>query len=279
MPLARPVVEFALDKGDLFVANGTEVRAFWKVIANEPVGVLVGTAFPRAVRVSEEALCTGRFFDRPPVAVLRPIVHGDGTADVLREICEPFLNCRTGRRSTFVFEFGDEHQSCLALHQCVDARRMVTGLHGVALPVSDAGSAVNDCGTHFNGSTLWLQHSLASACAVGHSPLAPPAQTGAQVFTAGSHPPVSFAVHLRVDELVDGFVGYCFSRLALDDAGNLLGRTPALQLSRDKHPDPLILEPLVPATALSLCQGAFVCLARSVQQFLGGAVAPELPGH
>src|SRR3989344_4021163 len=36
-----------------------------------------------------------------------------------------------------------------------------------------------------------------------------------------SHPAVPVSVHLRVDELVNGFVGDCLTQLALDDARNL----------------------------------------------------------
>src|SRR3989338_8188207 len=182
----------------------------------------------------EETVGSSRFFNWLPAAVLRSIVHGDGAAHLLREVCKPFLNYRTGRSSAFVFEFCDEHESSLPFNECVDARCMVTGFHRVALPVSNAGSAVNDCGAYFDGRTLWLQDSLASSRAMWNSPFASSPQAVAQVFAPTTHPAVPVSVHLRVDELVNGFVGDCLTQLALDDARNLFRCAPALQLSRDK---------------------------------------------
>ena len=51
-----PVVEFVHDVLDLLVCERLEVRAFGQVLANESVGVLVESAFPRVIGVVEVAM-------------------------------------------------------------------------------------------------------------------------------------------------------------------------------------------------------------------------------
>jgi hypothetical protein len=51
-----PVVEFVHDVLDPLVCERLEFRAFGKVLANEDVGVLVESAFPRVIGVVEVAM-------------------------------------------------------------------------------------------------------------------------------------------------------------------------------------------------------------------------------
>lgn len=50
MGLTRAMVEFVGDGVQVGLAERAEVRALGEVLPNQPVGVLVGTALPRAAR-------------------------------------------------------------------------------------------------------------------------------------------------------------------------------------------------------------------------------------
>jgi hypothetical protein len=67
--LAGAVVEFVGDGVELRLADGGEVGALGEVWAQQAVGVLVGTALPRGVRIAEEDLDAGVDVDLLPVAL------------------------------------------------------------------------------------------------------------------------------------------------------------------------------------------------------------------
>src|SRR3989338_4414257 len=94
VPLARPFVEFALDMGDLFVTNGTEIGAFGEVVSNQPVCVLVSAPLPGVVGMGEETFDSGSLFNRPPVSVLRPVVEGNCLLRARGYNCESLCNRR-----------------------------------------------------------------------------------------------------------------------------------------------------------------------------------------
>jgi hypothetical protein len=72
--LARPDVEFLGGGVELGSGDGEEVGALGEVLAQQPVGVLVGSALPGSVRIAEEDVDAGVDVDLLPVAHLRALV-------------------------------------------------------------------------------------------------------------------------------------------------------------------------------------------------------------
>jgi hypothetical protein len=72
--LARPDVEFVGGGVELGSGDGEEVGALGEVLAQQPVGVLVGSALPGSVRIAEEDVDAGVDVDLLPVAHLRALV-------------------------------------------------------------------------------------------------------------------------------------------------------------------------------------------------------------
>lgn len=72
-------VQLGGDRFEVGVVRSGQVCAFWEVLAQETVGVLVGPALPRAVRIGEE--------------------HGDAGLDGDRGVGGEFLIAVRGQRS------------------------------------------------------------------------------------------------------------------------------------------------------------------------------------
>jgi len=51
--LSGSLIEFTCDCIEMLLAMHREVGTFWEVLAQKSVGVLVGAALPRAVRIAE----------------------------------------------------------------------------------------------------------------------------------------------------------------------------------------------------------------------------------
>ena len=51
---ARTVVECVLDGGELLMGDEAQIHALGEELSDEAIGVLVGPALPRTVRVAEE---------------------------------------------------------------------------------------------------------------------------------------------------------------------------------------------------------------------------------
>src|SRR5262245_35131775 len=57
--LAGPLIELTSDGIEPGLGEGFQVRASWEVLAQQAIGILVGAALPRAVRVAEVHLDVG----------------------------------------------------------------------------------------------------------------------------------------------------------------------------------------------------------------------------
>src|SRR4026208_2475375 len=71
------VVELAGDKVEVGLVVG-DLGALGEVLAQQPVGVLVGAAFPRRVRVREVDVHSGREAERGVAGHLAALVPGEG---------------------------------------------------------------------------------------------------------------------------------------------------------------------------------------------------------
>src|SRR3954468_12211729 len=83
--LARPTVERRGYRGESFRAVGAQVCALREVLSQQPVGVLVRPALPRAVRIAEVDLHAGVDPQLCMLAQLRPLVPGQRSSQPLRQ--------------------------------------------------------------------------------------------------------------------------------------------------------------------------------------------------
>src|SRR5215207_7296230 len=74
--LSRPAVEGDRHSGELLGAVHAEVGALWKVLPQQPVGVLVRATLPGAVRVAEVDLKTGVDPELGVLGHLRSLIPG-----------------------------------------------------------------------------------------------------------------------------------------------------------------------------------------------------------
>src|SRR3989344_3649410 len=224
--------------------------------------------------MSEETLCSNDPLDVPPRLILNSIVEGDG---VDRYTLKPGRNRTRGSKRCAVFELSDAHEPRLAFHQRVDSRLVVFGLYRVAFPVSNAASFLHNCRTVVNRRALWLQDSMAPAHPFLEAPFSAVPQVDPQIFAAGPRSAPSVPVHLRVYILIDCFVRNLFLEVNAYASRNLLRRPAQLEVCDEVRTNLFVLEPLVPAAALSLCQRSFLRNTGRVHSPLW-KVPPQLPG-
>jgi len=95
----RSVVEGV---GDLIAAALGDVlhgRSFREILANETVGVLVGTSFPGMVWSGEVDLHSSELLDLPVTMKLRSVISGDGFEEVraaIDDLEEPLVESVDG---------------------------------------------------------------------------------------------------------------------------------------------------------------------------------------
>ena len=82
MALSWPVVQRARDLAASLLGESLHRCSFWDVLSNQTVRVLVRSAFPRSVRISEVDLHSGCCFDLFVAVKLRSVVDGDGAEQV-----------------------------------------------------------------------------------------------------------------------------------------------------------------------------------------------------
>src|SRR3989338_8448113 len=124
-PFSRPRVQSILHRRYIRIRNEREVGLLRMKIANESVGVLVGAALPRVVRVRGKAPHTGHRLNALPVAVLRSAVECDGVPSVGGHALEPYRYCFDGVGARLSRKLGDEDESGLALHERIDSGLVV----------------------------------------------------------------------------------------------------------------------------------------------------------
>ncbi len=66
------------------------------VLANEPVGVFVGPAFPRMVRRREVKASASRMLDHGVAMELRPVVCRNRTGLAPKQLCRALVHVRRG---------------------------------------------------------------------------------------------------------------------------------------------------------------------------------------
>ncbi len=198
-----------------------QVRALGQVLAQQPIGVLIGAALPRAVRIGKEDL------DREPL----------GQALVLGHLFAPIIGQRFAQQGGHMPEFlgealagtprirplhpGQDDQACRPLHQRADGRPIAGPLDEVAFPV-----AGHRAGGHLGGALGNRRHMgdlAASICPPRPRPtrlarLTQRRQQFAPQGSAGQH------IQPRIDGLGREVFLHVVRIRASEAPGNLLGR-------------------------------------------------------
>src|SRR3954454_7540477 len=75
--LARAAVQLHGDGVEVFLAKARQARALREVLAQQPVGVLVGTSLPGAMRVAKVDVDPRRDAEQPVLGHLASLVPGE----------------------------------------------------------------------------------------------------------------------------------------------------------------------------------------------------------
>ena len=140
-------VELPGDGAELGLAEGRQVDAVRQVLAQQAVGVLVGAALPRAVRIAEVDLDVGCEGEAAVVGKLLAPVPGQRPADVSGQLARLPDQRRDDGRGLLVRDLGQDHVARLALDQRHDMAA-ARSRDKIAFPVPGHG-AVLDAGRSF----------------------------------------------------------------------------------------------------------------------------------
>ena len=276
---ARPGVELASDSVTVGLGDVRHAFSFGKVLANQPVGVLVGSAFPRVVGRCEIEASAGGVLDARIAMELCAIVCRNGSKRAgmpLDELDGPEVQ----RSDSPVRQFPDERETGFPFHEGDDAILLTLAHHRVDFPVAELSAC-------FDSSRPLADHAF-----VGEFP----AKIGASVALATL---LSRATQVEVEPApalligphvsVDRFVTDSELAGALEVTTNLLGAP--LQDQEGIHERVLCGRVLPPeARASSPAIGAFLGFAVAVVSVVaaavtgkftrnGAAVSPERSGN
>ena len=121
MSLPRSLVQFAFHFFEELLCDVREVGTLGNVLANESVGVLIGSTFPRMVRPCEEESCICSSGNSLVSSELQTVVSSDGLHEViLLETFEDADYLVGSFCSSWVLEFTEPHLSGLPVVQRED---------------------------------------------------------------------------------------------------------------------------------------------------------------
>src|ERR1044072_8574900 len=110
---AWAIVEPSGDLGTMPLGEVLEVRALRQILAQKPVGVFIGAAFPRVVRGSEEEAGAELALDVLVAMEFGAVVGSDGV-DGMRFVAQDLDGAPSGIMCARASQLADAHQSALA---------------------------------------------------------------------------------------------------------------------------------------------------------------------
>lgn len=253
------------DLSALVLGQASHAGAFRQVLADQAVGVLVGSAFPGVVRIGEVERDASSGFDALVIMELGAIVRRDGfdgTRVLPNQVDRPFG--QDGGRT--ITQFSDQQPAGFALDQGHDAVLGACAHDGVDLPMTELGAGLDNC-------RPLADHALAgqpSAAVVGRVAL-PAALSG----TAQKQVQVPTQTVIPPDVAVDGFMADPQKGPELQTPGDLLGAPQSKQALLDQR-EVGLGEMLVAPRPGSSSVGTFLRLARAVVTVISTAVARQL---
>lgn len=207
--LSGTMVELSSESGALTLGEGGEVGPLGQILAEEPIGVLVGAALPGVVRSGEVEGGVELPLEGFVHVELGAVVGGDGV-DGMRFVAQQ----RDGALESFVgadaSDLADADEAALAFDDG-DGGGFAAAVDGVDLPVAKAGPVIDHC-------RAFSDHALAgepAAAVVGGVALAFEFASAAQMAPEGAA-----ARLVSPDMQVDRFVAhdaYAFDAQAAND--------------------------------------------------------------
>ena len=214
---SRARVQAMRDGVQLVLGVARQVCALGQVLAQQAIGVLIGTALPGAVRIGKDELDRELLGPRLVLGHLVPSIIRQGFAQQRGHVPEFLREAYSGTPRIRPVHPGQENQACGALHQRPDRRAIASPLDQVAFPV-----AWHRAGSHLRGARSNRRHieNLASSIRAPRprsaclARLTQRRQQFTAQGTAGQH----------IQAYVDGLVESCF-RLS---SGYARRRRPAI---------------------------------------------------
>lgn len=223
------------DDVQLALGVARQVRPFGEVLAQQPIGVLVGPTLPGAVRIGKEDL------DREPLG--QPLVLGHLFPPIIGQrfpqqrghVPQLLRKALAGTPRIRPVQPCQEDQARRSLHQGADGRAIASALDQVALPV-----AGNRAGGHVGGALGNRRHVGEVAPSIGPprprpARLARLTQRGQQFAPQGS--PWQH-IQRRIDGLCREVFAHVVRILASEASSNLFGRAALSQVCPDVLPQP-----------------------------------------
>ena len=177
-PFSGAVIKPAHGLVEFFLSDGTEVAPFGEVLANQAVGIFVGTAFPGVVRMSEihpggEGVCDALVLSTFGAVVEREGMDTapEGTQELHGRLAECLGGALRKRGeqgvAAFAFHPGDQYAPMTVTDKCV------------TFPVADATALIYDRGTRLDADPVF-ELSTSFGAPVTLAPLALTAQPAIQ---------------------------------------------------------------------------------------------------
>jgi len=246
------------DGVQLALGIARQVRALGQVLAQQAIGVLVGAALPRAVRIGKEdpdrqplrqALVLGHLF---------PAIIGQRFAQQRGHVPEFLCEALSGTRRIRPLHPYQDDQARRPLHQGADGRAIAGPLDEVAFPVARHGA-----GGHLGGALGNRRHVGNLAAAI--RPSRPRPARLARLTQRGQQFAPQGAAWQHIQRRIDGLgreVSPHVVRIRASEApGNLFGRAALSQVYPDVLPQPGGHE--FPRPPRLTCPGCCQCLRRA----------------
>jgi len=112
-----------------------QVGPFGEVLAEQAIGVLVGTALPRALRIAEVNIDVGRQAKPPMIGQFLAAVPGQRFVQFARQLLGLLDERRDHRPGAFIGHLGQQHIARMTFHQGDDVT-VLRSRQEIALPVT-----------------------------------------------------------------------------------------------------------------------------------------------
>ncbi len=139
---ARAVVELGGESGALALGECGEVGALGQVLAEEPIGVFIGPAFPGVVGSGKVDSGVEALLECFIHVELGTVISGDGV-DRMRFVAQNVGGALEGLLGADARQLADAHESALAFNHG-DRGRLAAAVDGVDLPVAESSARGDD---------------------------------------------------------------------------------------------------------------------------------------
>jgi hypothetical protein len=261
----RTVVELGGDGGALALSERAEVGAFAEVLAQEPIGVFIGAAFPGVMGSGEVDYGVEAFFEGFVHVELGTVISRDGM-DGMRFVAQDGGGARQGLLRPDARELADAHESAFAFDHG-DRGWLAAAVDGVDLPVTDAGALIDD------------RRSVANHAFAGEATaavLAGVAFPASFIGAAEMAPERAALGSVRPEVEVDRFDAHYSDAFGAQATHDLLGAEVLPQHAFDGGEVLGGIAPVAPGAAAAAV-GHLYCEHRTVVAIVRTAVALELP--